>query len=41
MFERQNVAIAKGWTGRFFEDLAVGAVYQHPLVSRVVSDFTV
>jgi itaconyl-CoA hydratase len=37
MFERQNVAIAKGWTGRFFEDLAVGAVYQHPL-GRTVTE---
>lgn len=31
------MAITKGWTGRFFEDFEVGAVYQHPL-GRTVTE---
>src|SRR3954447_21152126 len=32
-----RMSITEGWTGRFFEDFEVGAVYQHPL-GRTVTE---
>ncbi len=32
------MTVKQGWTGRFFEDFAVGDVYQHPLGRTVTRD---